>query len=469
MKKLFAMLMALVMALSCAGVLAEEELPMEDLALNTRLGILVDHDFVKMLAPMLLQGASQEFADKYMDNFLDILEGVYMDAVIGGNVMDLALMANEKTLCSIVAQTDETGVVYVSDLFPHYAVRLNFEDISQAAQAMGMSYSINGQEMSQEEFMQAVAEIVEALPAYGEDLSAYLEKVQGKISISEDGKTMRLSIDSHDVADVLEIVGSRLGTDEVLLKYLPEDAAAQIMQQVEALRGADAEALVNLETTQKDDGMAITAESQGKVRLDAELGGDDTQQTVDVLVRVSAEGTEDWDALYDGLQDGSNMNDGCVAISVIRTPDADGMSETIFGLELMAGGNDFVISGQNRQAGQGTLDFVSFTTLGLDIGMTEGDVLTLVGNTVYTSLPAPVSLEGLTEINLMKASEEEMTALAKDAATYGLPSLLAESVLAMPDQAALLMEMLMETQNISLDSAPQEEPAPETDGIEQTP
>ena len=133
MKKLFAVLLALIMALGCVGAAAEEFVPQ---ATSTEIRMTVDHEFVGSMIPMM---TGADLDAKYVEAILGILETAYADITAGGNATDITLKANDQVLCSLKGAMDEDGVVLVGDIFPHYAVRITAEDIENLMKQLPVS------------------------------------------------------------------------------------------------------------------------------------------------------------------------------------------------------------------------------------------------------------------------------------------------------------------------------------------
>ena len=103
MKKLLALVLALMLALGCAAAVAEEAAPAY--GLDTKLQLTLNHDLGPMLAGMI----TGNYDEKISEAVMDVLDSVYLDVACGGNVVDMALMGNDYPLTSVVGVADEAG------------------------------------------------------------------------------------------------------------------------------------------------------------------------------------------------------------------------------------------------------------------------------------------------------------------------------------------------------------------------
>lgn len=478
MKKLIAMLLSLMMVLGCLTAGAED-LGTPAPATDTTVTITLDRQFMSGILNMLVDAENVPYAERA----LDVLEAVYLDVVSGDNVVDMALMANNTALTCLMGQVDEKGITYVGDLFPHYAIRLNFEDLSAFAQQSGMEVTLGGKPVSGEEALAVVQQVMGALEGYGADLSEYLKGLSGEVETSEDGTAQRLTLTTHHLAAMLDLVAVRLSTDETLRPLIEkaldqqspyeepvtfEEIITRLRDQAGRMLAEDPQVLGTVTVFQNEDGsMTVEVESNGKLLVSVDAANDEMSTVMDMMLLVSQEGTEDWNEVYKGLQDKTNFSDFGLDTRVKTSIDDDGVSNSFLYAEIMTSGWDVILSLLNKTAGYGTDAFYSYSNFGIDPGLTDDDVANIESYTVYADAPVMPSLEGLTVVNILTAAEEEQMALAKDVTTYGLPALVANAVLAMPDQAAAIMELALKGKDVSFDAAEEEETASMMAGIQE--
>lgn len=452
MKKLLAFFLAMMMAFTCAAALAEETvLPTGTLS---KIDLVADRDFVVSFAGSMDAEGTTTYAD-LAAAVLDILDktSLYVNAGENGAVIDLDV--GDTTLATFQCAMAEDGIVLVSNLFPSYALYVNMEELGKLIEA-NMNLSVNGVETSPEEMMAMAQELMGALEPYMNDLMAYIQTLGEKVEASEDGTEMHLTLTTYEAADLLEIVLARLSTDEVLLPYVQqalaqsgeevsvEEALAACQQQIEAWRTAEAQEVVDLSVYQNEDGsMTVQVDLSGMMLLNIDISEVDGAQVIDVLVLMSQQGTDDWNALYDGVNSGENTDDVVLDFRVKTYTDADDASDNVFVYaEVVAQGMDVIFSALNSTTGAGTADFYNFFSAGIDLGMTDDDIAGIEVHTIYADAPEAPSLEGLTVLNVLSMSEEEQNALMNDFSNNGLMPLVVAAQQAMPEQMAVVMQML---------------------------
>ena len=432
MKRILAMLLALTMMLGCTAALAEETAEAAPEALLSMVTLSVDRDFVTTYAASMDADGTNTYAT-LAGAALDALEKVHLYVLCGEDTGAVVLGTEDADLATANYLVDDNGLTLVSNLIPHYALRVTPEELQMLAKQMtaSMNLTLNGKQLTAED-AQALAA---ALMPYAEDLSTWLGSLTEKAEISEDGSTMKLAITTHDAADALEIVAARLRTDEALLPYLQagidqqnaqngtqvtlEEAFAQLDQQVADWRAAEAQVLCNVEIAMTETGLAGRLyNDQGEVTFT--MDQDDTGMNVDV--KFACQDTEA--ELIVGLQMGEEQQ--VVTLS----------------LEIKAQGMDIVLTLADAVSGMGTPDFENYFAIGVDPGLTENNIALIEVSTVYGDQPDAPSLEGLTVLDPFTMTEEEQNALTEDLTGYGLPALLGAVQQALPDQMAVVMQML---------------------------
>ena len=272
MKKLLALVLALMLALGCAAAVAEEAAPAY--GLDTKLQLTLNHDLGPMLAGMI----TGNYDEKISEAVMDVLDSVYLDVACGGNVVDMALMGNDYPLTSVVGVADEAGVTLVGDLFPHYALRVEYADLQAAMEELSKQLNLSMGDEADSQMPQLSEEEMQALMAdlagYGEDIDAFLASVQDGMVAAEDGSAVQITLTSQQLVGLAESLLNRLSADEVLKPYLqmmidqvnaqlPEDqkvtleqALAAAAQKVQEFKAAEDTELAVVTTSQQEDGSA---------------------------------------------------------------------------------------------------------------------------------------------------------------------------------------------------------------------
>ena len=462
MKKLLALVLALMLALGCAAAVAEEAAPAY--GLDTKLQLTLNHDLGPMLAGMI----TGNYDEKISEAVMDVLDSVYLDVACGGNVVDMALMGNDYPLTSVVGVADEAGVTLVGDLFPHYALRVEYADLQAALEELSKQLNLSMGDEADSQMPQLSEEEMQALMAdlagYGEDIDAFLASVQDGMVVAEDGSAAQITLTSQQLVGLAESLLNRLSADEVLKPYLqmmidqvnaqlPEDqkvtleqALAAAAQKVQEFKAAEDTELAVVTTSQQEDGSAyVELNIVNKVLVAANT----MENGLDATVLICQKGITDAEAQLNGIMDGTNAEDMAVQLSVRSAVDENDVANTAFGMDFLYGGVDVGLMLNNAQTGAGTLDYVSHTVGSLSVNLLGGDVLQLDVVTIADDIPAAPELGDRAVLNVAKLTEEETQALVKDVATYGVPALAAACVQGMPDQVAALVELGIQAKDLS--------------------
>ena len=462
MKKLLALVLALMLALGCAAAVAEEAAPAY--GLDTKLQLTLNHDLGPMLAGMI----TGNYDEKISEAVMDVLDSVYLDVACGGNVVDMALMGNDYPLTSVVGVADEAGVTLVGDLFPHYALRVEYADLQAAMEELSKQLNLSMGDEADSQMPQLSEEEMQALMAdlagYGEDIDAFLASVQDGMVVAEDGSAAQITLTSQQLVGLAESLLNRLSADEVLKPYLqmmidqvnaqlPEDqkvtleqALAAAAQKVQEFKAAEDTELAVVTTSQQEDGSAyVELNIVNKVLVAANT----VENGLDATVLICQKGITDAEAQLNGIMDGTNAEDMAVQLSVRSAVDENDVANTAFGMDFLYGGVDVGLMLNNAQTGAGTLDYVSHTVGSLSVNLLGGDVLQLDVVTIADDIPAAPELGDRAVLNVAKLTEEETQALVKDVATYGVPALAAACVQGMPDQVAALVELGIQAKDLS--------------------
>ena len=200
MKRILAMLLALTMMLGCTAALAEETAEAAPEALLSMVTLSVDRDFVTTYAASMDADGTNTYAT-LAGAALDALEKVHLYVLCGEDTGAVVLGTEDADLATANYLVDDNGLTLVSNLIPHYALRVTPEELQMLAKQMtaSMNLTLNGKQLTAED-AQALAA---ALMPYAEDLSTWLGSLTEKAEISEDGSTMKLAI-TGDVNYVAE-------------------------------------------------------------------------------------------------------------------------------------------------------------------------------------------------------------------------------------------------------------------------
>ena len=456
MKKLVALLMALVLALSCTAAFAEEAAAAT--GTMTGLSVALDENYVKSLAGAMDPDGSLGYAQA-ADAFLQVLDNLGIYVVEEGDLAHVSVELNETVIANLTAAADDTGVSIVSSLFPHYAIRaegVSFSDM------LIPSYTINDQSFTQEEMTAMLQQLSAVVAPYWEDALAISAQIQG--AVNEDGSATSV-ITTKNVAALWSAWSTRLSSDAAMQGILqsvlelvnegqPEQLTLpELMQSVQSAvdeLNAQEENVMCAVTVYEDEAagsqhIIINAMDSLQLQLSSYVN-ENNHACMDITLMTNSSESgeaESWEDIYNAITSGENTEDLLLGVTIEITD-----SETV-DAQLYA-----YVDGEKWQLAFGvtgaTEQFNGFAYLSLDpcMGLDDG-LVTL--NVVSLDLGEPLdiaapSLEGLTVLDASTMGEDEANLLLADLQNYGLATLITNAQTAMPEQVALLLTLLTSAQ-----------------------
>ena len=456
MKKLVALLMALVLALSCTAAFAEEAAAAT--GTMTGLSVALDENYVKSLAGAMDPDGSLGYAQA-ADAFLQVLDNLGIYVVEEGDLSHVSVELNETVIANLTAASDDTGVYIVSSLFPHYAIRaegVSFSDM------LIPSYTINDQSFTQEEMTAMLQQLSAVVAPYWEDALAISAQIQG--AVNEDGSATSV-ITTKNVAALWSAWSTRLSSDAAMQGILqsvlelvnegqPEQLTLpELMQSVQSAvdeLNAQEENVMCAVTVYEDEAagsqhIIINAMDSLQLQLSSYVN-ENNHACMDITLMTNSSESgeaESWEDIYNAITSGENTEDLLLGVTIEITD-----SETV-DAQLYA-----YVDGEKWQLAFGvtgaTEQFNGFAYLSLDPGMGLDDGLVTL-NVVSLDLGEPLdiaapSLEGLTVLDASTMGEDEANLLLADLQNYGLATLITNAQTAMPEQVALLLTLLTSAQ-----------------------
>ena len=456
MKKLVALLMALVLALSCTAAFAEEAAAAT--GTMTGLSVALDENYVKSLAGAMDPDGSLGYAQA-ADAFLQVLDNLGIYVVEEGDLAHVSVELNETVIANLTDAADDTGVSVVSSLFPHYAIRaegVSFSDM------LIPSYTINDQSFTQEEMTAMLQQLSAVVAPYWEDALAISAQIQG--AVNEDGSATSV-ITTKNVAAIWSAWSTRLSSDAAMQGILqsvheldnewqPEQLTLpELMQSVQSAvdeLNAQEENVMCAVTVYEDEAagsqhIIINAMDSLQLQLSSYVN-ENNHACMDITLMTNSSESgeaESWEDIYNAITSGENTEDLLLGVTIEITD-----SETV-DAQLYA-----YVDGEKWQLAFGvtgaTEQFNGFAYLSLDPGMGLDDGLVTL-NVVSLDLGEPLdiaapSLEGLTVLDASTMGEDEANLLLADLQNYGLATLITNAQTAMPEQVALLLTLLTSAQ-----------------------
>ena len=132
MKKLLAMLLAVVMALSCTLALAETTDTTATADAQAFKGITIQSEYVvdrEALTKLLTDMGMDEGLIKIIDAIAAVIDETSEKAVIGPEGMQCELLLKDTSLINLVGKINDNGFVIGSNLFPNYVISASPEEI----------------------------------------------------------------------------------------------------------------------------------------------------------------------------------------------------------------------------------------------------------------------------------------------------------------------------------------------------
>lgn len=455
MKKLVALLMALVLALSCTAAFAEEAAAAT--GTMTGLSVSLDENYVKAIAGAMDPDGSLGYAQA-ADAILQVLDNLGIYVVEEGNIiqMTMELGDSETVVADLTAAADENGISVVSSLFPHYVLRA---DGASLADLTKVNYTLNGQSMSEEEMNALAQQFVNGLTPYIQDMQAITAQITPVVN--EDGSQTEALTTKH-IAAILTAWSARLSTDTAMQSILqmgldvfnegqPEQLSlAALMQDLQN----GVESLNNVEETEVADMTVYADETTGEQQIIFTLMdnvyvqlvtyvNENNHQCIDIMCMSDSTGADSWETVYNAISSGENTDDLLVGLTLELTD-----SETVDALlyAFVDGAEWDVWFGYtgNSEA------YKHFAYLTVNPGMgLENGLATLSMASIDLAEPANLeapSTEGLTVLNALELSDADQKLLLADLQNYGLATLITNAQTAMPEQVALLLTLLTSAQ-----------------------
>ena len=460
MKKLVALLTALVLALSCSAAFAEETA-----AARSMLGLYVtlDENYVKAVAGAMDPDGSLGYAQA-ADALLQVLSNLGIYVVEEGDLAHVSVELNETVVANLTAAADDTGVSVVSSLFPHYAIRAEGASFSDLATP---TYTFNGQTISAEEITAAVQQFAAAATPYWEDEQAVTAQITPVVN--EDGSQTEALTTKH-LAAILTAWSTRLSADTTMQTYLQMFLEAYNQQQpaeeqltlpalMQSLQSA-IEELNNEEEVQVVDATVYVDEATGEqlfivtvmeslyLQLSVYVN-ENNHQCVDFMVMTdsSEDGeAESWEDVYNAITNGENTDD-LVAGLLVELTDSETVDMMLYA--FVDGAEWDVCFGVTGQ----TENYKNYAYLTVDPGMglenglfaLDMAIIDLDSSLESMGITTP-SLDGLTVLDASTMGEDEANLLLADLQNYGLATLITNAQTAMPEQVALLLTLLTSAQ-----------------------
>ena len=413
LKKWMAALLAMVMALSCTAAFAEG-------SKQTKAQLYFNDELLHMF------GLDGELLDAFQ-TVADAFNGMSWTVTEGENVWKCNFVLNEHDIYDCTVVVDGGAVQLFSSLFPNSVLKL---DLSQLGTALAKVFEnehvqqllneVQVQRLVEKEaLMAAVETVLNALPAYAEDFAAVEQMVNEATVVNEAGDHAHMAVTTHHVADLGIAWLNRLQADEAVMAAVNElvafvaevndeeavDAAAfvaQLLEELQELKAEEAQEIAALDMYAWQNGMTyaltLAGEELGALQILQEAGCTTLELTVadtllvsvdiyesegmnciDLLLIMAAYGTDDWQATYEGVLDGSNYYDLVLGLNMA----ADDEGYEAAQLYKISAGTTTSLLAEAIETGVGTAEWTEEGYISLDI--TEGEEKINIGGLAWES------------------------------------------------------------------------------------
>ena len=231
MKKLIALLMAMMMVFSCASVLAEEtaiSIDVPNFSLTSE--VTVDEEQVKALLPVL--GLPEETVGM-VQTFLPMLNGLKETLIFADMGLQYDLQMKGQDILSVVGEASETGLALSTNLVPSYKLTIQAETIQKLVEQLTEQLQGADGKLDMELLQQAaeklsgyameMANTVVGLVTFGEPVKGeYADLIEGVVFNTETAMTM----DVKGMVDAVQKYVTNVMADETILAAIQSIASS---------------------------------------------------------------------------------------------------------------------------------------------------------------------------------------------------------------------------------------------------
>lgn len=433
MKKYIAMLLALLMACSCLGVMAEEEQ-----AAPAATTAVFDFSFNENLLSAMLQMEGDEETAAMLSMVMPVLNKLGMQVIYTETEEELSLTLNGMPLFTMGAYTDEDSVTMLSDLFPNYSLvmPLSTQQTIPEIDVTALTALMAPHVLSAQENLLPYIAPAEA-GAYEFDGAAFDAKTVIKMNMYEfrvwTAQVLSSVIADEALMNLVRSMAEITGLDnaasalEEMKTAAPEEGETEGSVTLCVYTSAqNANAYYTLDLLAEESILSLQFSKIGNQLHMALLAGEDVFLSVEQMRSAAMLGSDEA-VLLDitlKMEDEKTINEGKIDIyagmymglSMVNTKLADGAS---FTLQLFLGLPGLPLMTVNGQYAPGG-------------ALTLRD--TLVPAASITLDPAAME-ENPDQAQLM------LYQLMADLEQYGLPTVLSNAIMAMPNEISALLMM----------------------------
>lgn len=446
MKKLFSLLVALMMMACCVGAVAEavpaeemepatfgsENLTGVSLPYTVDLDISLNWDMLNLLLAMMAPDADQEVVGLV----LSLVDNLGMKDVVTDAGEEVSFTLNDQPIITMGYSESEQEAVVVSDLFPNYALTMPLEE------------GIDRVDVDLEALMEALLPYIMEIGVKVNDYVVGVE--EGEYTVEGHTFTSRTKVQMTD-KEVDAMMGellAKLQQDETVMALLseqlglPVDASDVPLFPEDVEDGEDAEeAIMTIYLYANDESTYMTMEiAQDDLIVYASLGNVGGQINLQLLagmdIFLSQEDMRQ--AAMSGSADAVLLN-----LSIAQGETTDDVAIKMDAYMGMYMGMNMQSASQEDESTAVNMDFYFL--------FNHQPLLTISGvSTPGGELTMPVDVEGKTAVSMAEPTTDEeymayqmgVYGLAMDLSSYGLNNVLAKAATAMPEEVIALITYL---------------------------
>lgn len=442
MKKFIAVLMAMVMVFSCTFALAEEPAQVvPEIQLPTFTATCQMELDEEAVLNLLAASGMPEESMGLVQMLLPLLNGMGEQVVFANNGLQYDLKIKDQDVFSLVAEATENGFALSTDLLPSYVLTLKQETLAKLMEQVMEQFQAGIGQLDMDKIMEAAGNIVNYAMEMAETLQncvAFGEPVKGEFPLIEGvvfNTETPLTVDVNAIMEAVKTFAAKVTADETIKSALESVAAmipgAEFDPAALALEDVPAEQLPEVTglvyTITDDEGNQTAADTYVIVNAKGkEDNSGDTntyvyvnETSVDVIAEIPAQEVSVECYIEMG-------EDGVIVDYAISAPDAD--------VEVTAA----VAMGETGVALEAEL-YVNDTEKPI---LTFSGLFEMVGErtkSAFDGEKAELALDGLLD---EQAAPEVIGTLMMDLMTNGLGQIINNVKTVMPEQGAVLEQMV---------------------------
>ena len=143
MKKLFSMMLAVVMACCLFFSASAEGIPMGGGAFTVDLGLEVNQDGLNKVLEMTGATQNANVPTEAIGAVVGILNNLSLKVVAEGQAVQLDVQVKDTPIVNVAGKMDENGLTVVTDLLPNYAATISGEELEQMIKQIMSSNGVN--------------------------------------------------------------------------------------------------------------------------------------------------------------------------------------------------------------------------------------------------------------------------------------------------------------------------------------